>query len=48
MLAEESAAAQLQFSSGINLSQFIEAYATTIDTAAWVVLLLMFELETHP
>ncbi|MBT8098156.1 MAG: hypothetical protein KJO82_00330, partial [Gammaproteobacteria bacterium] len=26
---------------------FIAAYASTIDTAAWVILLLMFELETY-
>ncbi len=43
---EEYLAAQLQFSDGIALADFIEAYAATIDTAAWVVLLLMFELET--
>ena len=44
---EEYLAAQLQFSDGITLINFIEAYAATIDTAAWVVLLLMFELETY-
>ena len=44
--AEESAAAIVQFSNGIALSDLIEAYSATIDTAAWVVLLLMFELET--
>jgi hypothetical protein len=44
--AEEHAAAQLQFSNGVALGDMIEAYAATIDTAAWVVLLLMFELET--
>ena len=44
--AEESAAAKLQFSGGVALADMIEAYAATIDTAAWVVLLLMFELET--
>lgn len=45
--AEESAAARLQFDGGVALSQIIEAYAATIDTLAWVVLLLMFELETY-
>lgn len=45
--AEESAAARLQFNDGVSLSQLIEAYAATIDTFAWVVLLLMFELETY-
>ena len=44
--AEESAAAKLQFEGGVALADMIEAYAATIDTAAWVVLLLMFELET--
>ncbi|MDH4124515.1 MAG: hypothetical protein OEV69_02625 [Gammaproteobacteria bacterium] len=43
---EESVAAQLQFDGGIALGRVIEAYAATIDTLAWVILLLMFELET--
>jgi hypothetical protein len=45
--AEESAAAPLQFPDGINLRNLREAFAATIDTVAWVVLLLMFELETY-
>lgn len=45
--AEESAAASLQFASGVGLTDLIEAFSATIDTAAWVVLLLMFELETY-
>ncbi len=44
--AEESAAASLQFANGVGLADLIEAFSATIDTAAWVVLLLMFELET--
>ncbi|MBT8083098.1 MAG: hypothetical protein KJO56_11795 [Gammaproteobacteria bacterium] len=44
---EEHAAAALQFADGLALADVIEAYSATIDTAAWVVLLLMFELETH-
>ena len=44
---EEWAAAAHRFGDGISLSQIIEGFAATIDTAAWVVLLLMFELETH-
>ena len=44
--AEESAAAMLQFPEGVGLEQLREAYSATIDTFAWVVLLLMFELET--
>ena len=44
---EEFAAAKIQFPDGIGLGRIILAYAATIDTAAWVVLLLMFELETY-
>ena len=43
---EESAAAPLQYPGGVGLDNFREAYAATIDTLAWVILLLMFELET--
>ena len=42
----EYLAAQLQFPGGVVIVDLVEAYAATIDTAAWVVLLLMFELET--
>lgn len=45
--AEEYKAALLQFPTGIAAADLIEAFASTIDTAAWVVLLLMFELETR-
>ena len=45
--AEEWAAAVLQFPDGVGPGDVIEAYASTIDTAAWVVLLLLFELETR-
>ncbi len=44
---EEAAAATLQFSGGVAAVDLIEAFSATIDTAAWVVLLLMFELETY-
>jgi hypothetical protein len=44
---QESLAAPLQFANGVPIMDLIEAYAATIDTAAWVVLLLMFELETY-
>jgi hypothetical protein len=43
---EESLATAQTFSQGINLADIIQGYAATIDTAAWVLLLLMFELET--
>ena len=45
--AEEILAAKVQFPNGVGLKVMIEAYGATIDTAAWVVLLLMFELETY-
>jgi len=45
--SEESAAANVRFIAGVTLAQIIEAYAATIDTLSWVVLLLTFELETH-
>ncbi|MDJ0700587.1 MAG: hypothetical protein QNJ07_12085 [Woeseiaceae bacterium] len=43
---DEYAAASVEFPDGITLFQWIGAYASTIDTANWVVLLLLFELET--
>jgi hypothetical protein len=45
--AEEWAASAYRFSDGLALSDIIEGYAATIDTVAWVILLLMFELETY-
>ena len=45
--AEEFLAARVQFPQGVPLGDTILAFAATIDTAAWVVLLLMFELETY-
>lgn len=44
--AEEKLAAELLYPAGVGLFDLIGAYPATIDTAAWVVLLLMFELET--
>ena len=44
---EEYTAAQLQFPDGIAAGDLIEAFASTIDTAAWVLLLLLFEIETY-
>ncbi len=43
---EEAAAAVLMNPHGVDWGGFINAYAATIDTAAWVLLLLLFELET--
>ena len=45
--SEEVLAAAVQFPGGVSAIKLIDAYAATIDTAAWVVLLLMFELETY-
>ena len=45
--SEEVLAAAVQFPNGVATANLIDAYAATIDTAAWVVLLLMFELETY-
>lgn len=43
---EESAAALLIHPNGVAWKDFIDAYAATVDTASWVILLLLFELET--
>jgi hypothetical protein len=45
--AEEWAAAPHRFGDAIDAGDVIEGFAASIDTAAWVVLLLMFELETY-
>ena len=43
---EEVLATRLEYPEGVSARDFFKAYAATVDTAAWVVLLLMFELET--
>ncbi len=45
--SDEMLAAAVQFPDGVTMAKLINAYAATIDTAAWVILLLMFELETY-
>jgi hypothetical protein len=45
--AVEWAASAHRFVDGVALVDVIEGFAASIDTAAWVVLLLMFELETY-
>ncbi|NIV16928.1 MAG: hypothetical protein GWN47_00630 [Woeseiaceae bacterium] len=45
--ALEHAAAKVQFPDGVAWQDLKVAYVAAIDTAAWVVLLLMFELETY-
>jgi hypothetical protein len=44
---EEWAASVHRFANGVGLEDIIEGFVATIDTASWVVLLLMFELETY-
>lgn len=43
----EWAAAPHRFSNGVALKDIIEGFTATIDTVSWVILLLMFELETY-
>lgn len=45
--AEEWAASAHRFGDSVALADIVEGFAATIDTAAWVILLLMFELETY-
>jgi len=45
--SEEWAASAYRFSNGITLPEIIEGFTASIDTAAWVILLFMFELETY-
>lgn len=43
---EDSAAAEHLYIGGVTFQEWIQAYAPTIDTCAWIVLLLVFEFET--
>lgn len=43
---ENQAAAGTVFADGVSFGKIIEAYNDSIDTLAWVLLLLVFELET--
>jgi hypothetical protein len=43
---EDLAASAATFGDSITWRNVVEAYSATIDTSAWVVLLLLFELET--
>mgnify|MGYP007000264205 len=42
---QDFAASQLVFSDGLPWLQVVEAYAVTIDTFAWIILLFLFDLE---
>ncbi len=43
---EDLAASAITFTDAVTWRNVVEAYTATFDTAAWVILLLMFELET--
>ncbi|HKK22623.1 MAG TPA: hypothetical protein VJ947_02970 [Pseudohaliea sp.] len=45
-LREELLSLEHTFTGGLALGEVIQVFAATIDTAAWVILLLLFELET--
>jgi len=45
-LQEELLALEHTFTDGFEPGQLIQVFSATIDTAAWVILLLLFELET--
>ena len=45
-LQEELLALEHTFTGDLQLGQVIQSFAATIDTASWVLLLLLFELET--
>ena len=44
-LQEELQALEHTFVDGISPGQLVQVFSATIDTAAWVILLLLFELE---
>ena len=44
--SQEVVASVHTFGHGMNLSELGQAFAATIDTASWLVLLMLFELET--
>lgn len=46
-LAENIEASEYTFASGLSVIEYFEAFSDSIDTAAWVLLLLLFELETY-
>ncbi|MDP5054173.1 MAG: hypothetical protein NWP69_10300 [Congregibacter sp.] len=45
-LQEESRSLEFTFTGTMSLGQYVQVFAATLDTAAWVILLLLFELET--
>ena len=45
-LLEDASASVQTFQDGVSWRNFVDAYSRTVDTVAWLLLLLMFELET--
>lgn len=45
-ILEDSGAIPNAYPEGVNIDNFVEVYSASIDTASWVLLLLIFELET--
>jgi len=45
--SEEFAGFAIAFGGGATAGDVVEAFSATIDTAAWIVLLMLFELETY-
>lgn len=43
---EDYLASAHTFKDGVSLGEMVEAFSQTVDTSAWVLLLLLFELET--
>ncbi|MEM9690542.1 MAG: hypothetical protein AAF917_13805 [Pseudomonadota bacterium] len=43
---EDHTASMVKYTEGLTPALILEGYAASIDTAAWVILLLLFELET--
>ncbi|MEM6301635.1 MAG: hypothetical protein AAF991_02740 [Pseudomonadota bacterium] len=45
-MQEELGSLSHTFSGSLSFAEFVQVFAATIDTAAWVIVLLLFELET--
>ena len=46
-LKEETGSLEHTFTGAMSFAEFVQVFAATIDTTAWVILLLLFELETY-
>src|SRR5680860_944551 len=46
-LMDDLVSSRTMFSSGLSLKDIIVGFPGTIDTTAWVILLIVFELETY-